>query len=544
MKNLINVLVLLVIVSLAFVGCSDKNPTAPSIDSDAIATVSGGQNNNNQTAFTCDADGELVGYEGECPSVGVYEYTLWAGKHYDAGIVRIWTDEANLFVKYDTNETADLQEAHVYVWTNEADIPVKRPAPGQAPYTAGNINADSYTFTIPFSDFAVDNPCGETFYISTHAALIGDSESGSQANAGQTAYSGESTCFDRMKGGAWWGYVTFTVECYYEVSGTVYEDSNNSGDNEGEAGFAGLSVTATGNDGSVVTTTTDAGGYYSFTLLANGNYTITTEAPAGDYAANENAGGFSTGTLTECIDNADFGFVPLYDIFVDVNLLGDLDCYESLVVTINGAEVALVNGSFSLENQLPGGHYVIAFTVYDADGNVLASASQTISSLSEDTTLTFDLNWVCPETPCVDCGDDDGFNETAYLFGNWSFCDVQPRWGWANFILPGQTITETIYAGAGQCNISNGTAVGTATLAYGLNGTLTISIDYFSGYTMNNIHINIDSNDPTTISPNMNSNGNFNNNPTGVSYPTDTFTGTYTVSGPVYVIVHMEAIND
>jgi hypothetical protein len=130
-----------------------------------------------------------------------FEYTLWAGKHNDAGTVKIWSDGTDLLVEYNTNETADLQEAHVYVWTDASQIPEKRPAPGQAPYAMENINADSYTFRIEGM-----GACGETVYVAAHAALTAEAgaEEGS-GNDGETAYGGgDPSCFDGQKG-AWWG---------------------------------------------------------------------------------------------------------------------------------------------------------------------------------------------------------------------------------------------------------------------------------------------------------------------------------------------------
>jgi len=395
------------------VACGGNSGIGPASDASVESTpfaltkptTAKGGGNGGETAFSCDADGVMVGYEGECPSVGVYEYTLWAGKHNDAGRVSIWADDVNIYVKYDTNETADLQEAHVYVWTDLAQIPSKRPAPGQAPYTAEQINADSYLFVIPASDFGAADPCGSTFYISTHAALIGEGGStigGDGDNGGETAYGGgpnSPTCFDGQKG-AWWGYVNFTVECYYDVVGTAYEDSNNNGSfDAGEAVFAGISVSA-GSE----TTTTATDGSYSFLLPAGESFTITSASPNGDYLANENAGGYSTGALSACLEDVDFGFVPLYDIGVDVNLSVDGDCSPDVVVSINGNEISPDGeGNYTLENQLPATEYVVVVTA--SSGEVSVSETQTIVSLNANKSLSFNLSFTCGG----DDGDDDDF---------------------------------------------------------------------------------------------------------------------------------------
>lgn len=146
---------------------------------------------------------------------GTYTYTLWAGKTNNAGTVTITNDDNNIYVTYNTNNTADLSEVHVYLWSNQLDIPSKRPAPGQADYVVENINADSYTVVIP----AAVN-CDNVYYISAHAALTVDNpsdvdEPGVGNNSGETAYgSGNNYPNGFPKGtGAWWGYMTFTVHC-------------------------------------------------------------------------------------------------------------------------------------------------------------------------------------------------------------------------------------------------------------------------------------------------------------------------------------------
>lgn len=120
-----------------------------------------------------------------------YTYTLWAGQSHEAGLVTISTDGQNLNVTYDTNETADLSEVHVNVYTNADSVPTKRPAPGRAPYKASSLNADTHTVTIPLSDLGVSDSslCSTTFYVIAHAALTVDA-TGNTANAGETAYSG------------------------------------------------------------------------------------------------------------------------------------------------------------------------------------------------------------------------------------------------------------------------------------------------------------------------------------------------------------------
>ena len=438
----------MIMVAMAFVACENTTaPLAPEMEASegSLGKGKGGSSAAGETAYACNADGEFVGFnETNNPDYGVYEYTLWAGQHNDAGTVTITNDDDNIYVTYNTNSTADLAEVHVYVWTQaEKDagmIPTKRPAPGHADYVIESINADAVTVTIP-----ADLSCGENFYISTHAALIANStegdEAGSGDNAGETAYAGNDdspACFADTKG-AWWGFVNYTVECFFDISGTVYEDADNSGDMEDEAGFGGITVTLLDADGNVVaTTTTNADGSYLFEHVPGGaDYTVVSGSPEGDYLANENAGGYSISNLSSDVTDVDFGFVPLYDLSVSAAFDGDMDCFGYSTITINGVEVS------SLENQLPGFEYTVVVTAYDLEGNVLAS--ETVSgSLSEDTELSLTLSgWVCPVIEYDPCDTNmDGVVDAAEA----AACNPEPPTGDDDFPTWGQDISHVVLA--------------------------------------------------------------------------------------------------
>ncbi len=161
---------------------------------------------------TTSSFGNPLGEPSECS--GNYRsrsYELLAGQKKSAGFVNVSTDGNFLYVTYDTNETADLKEVHVNVYTKATDVPTKRPAPGQAPYKAQNLFLDSYTVSIPLSDFNLQGAdlCGFTFYVIAHAALTVD-ETGSEANAGETAYSGGN---NNLGKGAWFYISEYTVGC-------------------------------------------------------------------------------------------------------------------------------------------------------------------------------------------------------------------------------------------------------------------------------------------------------------------------------------------
>ena len=94
----------------------------------------------------------------------------------------------------------------------------------------------------------------------------------------------------------------------------------------------------------------------------------------------------------------------------------------------------------------------------------------------------------------------------------------------------GDVITQDIYAGAGQCDITKGTLVGQATID---NANGIISITMYGDYYMNDLHLNIGEQLPS----NLIANGNFNSNPS--SWDPQTYTTSYDVLAGGYVIIHV-----
>ena len=83
------------------------------------------------------------------------------------------------------------------------------------------------------------------------------------------------------------------------------------------------------------------------------------------------------------------------------------------------------------------------------------------------------------------CRQSCGMNETAYAFGDDGvtancFLNIpgitSNNWGWTNGAIPNGTYNWPLYAGAGQCNLANGTMVGTLNVVYsGSVATVTYS---------------------------------------------------------------------
>ena len=78
----------------------------------------------------------ISGYE-------AYSYNLWAGQTNDAGSVVITTDGTSLVVT--VNALGELDDVHVYLYTEDQVLPSSRPIPGHAPYVANNIDCHNFS---------------------------------------------------------------------------------------------------------------------------------------------------------------------------------------------------------------------------------------------------------------------------------------------------------------------------------------------------------------------------------------------------------------
>jgi len=101
-----------------------------------------------------------------------------------------------------------------------------------------------------------------------------------------------------------------------------------------------------------------------------------------------------------------------------------------------------------------------------------------------------------------DCENPNGGGacETAFMFGNTpinSFSNAN-RWGWAEeFDQADDTETYKIWAGAGQNDLSKGTHVGNATVTLNGDGDVELSISLFSGYSLDELHVNLSEDKPS-----------------------------------------------
>jgi hypothetical protein len=331
-----------------------------------VAVGKGGKANNGG------GNGGETGYAGAGPYEPVEDgecsdgyksqvFSLWAGQDNDAGTVTVSNDEDNIYVTYDTNESADLKEVHVDVYSTADAVPDKRPAPGQAQYKAEELYTDSYTVTVPFADLGETVECGDDYYVIAHTALTSDdaSDDGEDAdsdlsNDGETAYAGGSEPYDDKGKGAWFYVAEYIIECCsYDISGSVYDDADgDSGLDDGESGLGGRTVTLVDDAGAVATTTTDSDGSYTFEdILGGEDYTVVVDAPDG-YVGTQNSSGYEITDLDGDLTDVDFGFTE-EGVCVDFSSLDAGTSVEGL-----GA----VHPFLNIQSQYDNGNVVVSKT--------------------------------------------------------------------------------------------------------------------------------------------------------------------------------------
>ena len=184
-------------------------------------------------------------------------------------------------------------------------------------------------------------------------------------------------------------------------------------------------------------------------------------------------------------------------------------------IKFDGLDLFEKNGSFSIS---------IEFNTQIQSANILIKSSTNCFPF----TLSFTNN--CGVVPPT------GNNETAFAFGgDYATCFLNmgfSRWGWSNGAIAEGTYEWPIYAGAGQCDLTKGTHVGTLHVNYSA-GTATVSYEIFSGYSLEETHLYVGTaslptkNGNSTVAP-----GQYPNIGTASSY---TVTG---LSGNVYVVAH------
>jgi len=131
--------------------------------------------------------------------------------------------------------------------------------------------------------------------------------------------------------------------------------------------------------------------------------------------------------------------------------------------------------------------------------------------------------------------------ETAYAYGgdqNDCFLNLNTqgnKWGWSNGGIDEGTYSWPIYAGAGQCDLSRGTLVGTLDIEYsGDVAAITYNID--AGYTLEETHLHIGESKAKRLP--LNKKKKFITAPGKYDYSGGSYFEIEDLSGPIWVTAH------
>lgn len=163
--------------------------------------------------FSLNANAQCVAIEG-----GVQTQTLFAGQTIDIGTVTMEVVGDNLEITYQTQLGWELQETHLWVGSNMADMPQTRkgsPKIGNFPYHSGDITGSSVrTESIALNVLGFSCPSADQeYFVAAHAAVQMVDSSGSVIQT-ETAWSEGDRYVER---GMWGTYSTTVLTCDCET---------------------------------------------------------------------------------------------------------------------------------------------------------------------------------------------------------------------------------------------------------------------------------------------------------------------------------------
>jgi len=159
-----------------------------------------------------------MGAHAECvkteDGTGVHTEILYAGQTIEAGTVTMEVVGSDLTITYDTYGGWELQETHVWVGSDLADMPQTRqgnPKIGNFPYQSGDITgATSYSVSIPLLQLGFACPSGDIeYFVAAHAAVQLVDANGAVIQT-ETGWSDGDRYVER---GMWGTYSTITLTC-------------------------------------------------------------------------------------------------------------------------------------------------------------------------------------------------------------------------------------------------------------------------------------------------------------------------------------------
>lgn len=485
------------------------------------------------------------------------EFTLWAGKYNDAGTVTISNNDNTLFVTFTTNETADLGDVHVYVWTDATDVPLrkpfhkkharrkrhsKRPVPGHADYVEKDINANEFTVEIPLTEeIKCDAP--PTFYIAAHASLVEDSNNpGGSTNAGEGAYGGDDPAIPGSDRGAWFYVDKYTVTCcgdvpLAEVCETAFAfgeqcflepDSDNWGWINGpinvEVSEAGCKLMIDDMSVGGVYLGSIQDGYVPVPSGSSGSVTITGDPSLilggqRDVTLNKNSGNNYFPSVYSETDK--WGDVIVYDSFGDRNITwiltygeaGDLNANFTIgnsdrirlnafgELDANHDNLPDVDGDGMVDDGTP-----LTITIWSGVNTPNVTSYSVTKLLAGEGIIwnsfagTFDFMF--SDFTGIDFTDVD---KIVFEFEQIAYQNTSADYGIGTICVYGDsqtlptTTTTPIYAGAEQCDFTNGTLVGSLTVDYD-GSTAVVTYNMHAGYTMDEVQLYV-GNEILTVTP-------------------------------------------
>jgi len=134
--------------------------------------------------------------------------TLWAGKTIDVGTVQRRIVDDKLVITYETREDWAIEEIHLALSDDLADIPVNRkgnPIPGHFP----TKESFSPAVTVCGFEFPCDYDPGTLIYIAAHAEVVRRDEAGMVVQR-ESAWSSYGSSF--VEKGNWATYSIYVVQ--------------------------------------------------------------------------------------------------------------------------------------------------------------------------------------------------------------------------------------------------------------------------------------------------------------------------------------------
>jgi hypothetical protein len=162
--------------------------------------------------------------------------------------------------------------------------------------------------------------------------------------------------------------------------------------------------------------------------------------------------------------------------------------------------------------------YIFAHSsvVYDKDGDGAVDDTDTAWGGCIGVNISEPGRWYyyMQYTICCDEEQPDQFCTTAYGKGGYVWTTdrksnpetlpslrlTKNRWGWATKLTEPTTVTSPLWAGAGLNNTASGKQVGTVTINWD-GSVATVTYTLFAGNSLEEIHVYVGDNAPTTIAP-------------------------------------------